>query len=95
MKILRDGDVVAGWTAAQWVTVLRGGVPALTSHAAAMAFRLNYLLTHDTPAAYAGKDLEIELIEVSLILESVLRTKPTTERGTYEVATLLRSARHD
>jgi hypothetical protein len=71
MKNLRDGDVVAGWTAAQWVTVLRGGVPALTSHAAAMKFRLNYLLTHDTPAAYAGKDLEVELIEVSLILGSV------------------------
>jgi hypothetical protein len=69
---LRAEDIVAGWTAAQWITVLRGvGIPAtFVSHAAAMEFRLNYLLTHDTPATYSGKDIEVELIEVSLILES-------------------------
>jgi hypothetical protein len=35
-----------------------------------MDFRLEYLQTRDQPAAYAGKDLEVELNEASLILES-------------------------
>jgi hypothetical protein len=51
--------------------VLRGGgVPALNSHADAMNFRLKYLLTHEAPIAYAGKDIETELVEAALILES-------------------------
>ena len=45
-----------------------GGVPALNSHAAAMNFRLQYLLTHDAPAPYDGSDLETELLEVAIIL---------------------------
>jgi hypothetical protein len=72
MRNLHGGDVVAGWTVAQWITVLRAsGVPTpFTSHSEAMDFRLEYLQTRDQPAAYAGKDLEVELIEASLILES-------------------------
>lgn len=72
MKNLHGGEVVAGWTAAQWITVLRGaGVPTpFASLTAAMDFRIKYLLTHDAPEPYAGKDLEVELIEASLILES-------------------------
>jgi hypothetical protein len=72
MKNLSPKEVVAGWTAAQWITVLRGmGVPTpFAGLAAAMDFRRNYLLTHDPPAPYTGKDLEVELLEASLILES-------------------------
>lgn len=72
MMTLYARDVIAGWTAAQWITVLRtAGVPTpFSSPAEAMSFRLNYLVTHDTPAPYDGKDIEVELIEASLVLES-------------------------
>jgi hypothetical protein len=67
---LKADDVVAGWSAAQWITVLRGlRVPALNL-AAATKFRLTYLQTSNAPEPYSGKDIEIELNEASLILES-------------------------
>ena len=67
---LKPDRIIAGWTAAQWITVLKGGgVPAPSSHAAAMTFRREYLVTHDAPAPYDGIDIQTELLEVAITLD--------------------------
>jgi hypothetical protein len=66
---LKPDSIIAGWTAAQWITVLKTvGVPAMKSHEAAMKFRVEYLVTHDVPAPYDGSGIETELLEVAIIL---------------------------
>jgi hypothetical protein len=78
MKNLTPETNIAGWTAAQWVTAIntvRGNqMPAINGLTAARNFISDYLLAHESPAPYKGKDLDAELLEVSLILEAVLTT---------------------
>lgn len=72
MKILKSNDIIAGWTADQWVTIFRNHTPIFSSVSDALNFRLKWLETKAQPAAYRGKDLDTELLEVAIILKDVM-----------------------
>lgn len=68
---LKHDQIVAGWTAAQWVTVFRNETPVFSTPSDALNFRLEWLKSKAAPAPYQGKDLDLELLEASMLLEAV------------------------
>lgn len=71
MKNLKADQVIAGWTAAQWVTIFRNETPVFSTPGDALNFRLEWLMTKLAPAPYQGKDLDVELLEAAILLEAV------------------------
>jgi hypothetical protein len=71
---LKADEMIAGWTAAQWVTVFNETKPqpVFSTLSDALSFRLEWLMTKAEPAPYQGKGLGGELAEAAILLEAVM-----------------------